>query len=54
VIVTKEMYKGNHESVSGRKIMKYSFKYDYPQITLELLQEELDSLLQEKWFPPFN
>jgi len=46
-----ELLYNNHLSVDGSKIEKTGFKYDYPQVTEELLRESVNYYAKQKLFP---
>jgi len=46
-----ELLYNNHLSVDGTKIEKTGFKYDYPQMTEQLLRDQVDYYVKQKLFP---
>jgi len=46
-----ELLYNNHLSVDGTKIEKSGFKYDYPQMTEQLLRDQVDYYVKQKLFP---
>jgi len=47
----QELLYNNHLSVDGSKIEKSGFAYTYPQLTEELLRQQVDYYVKQKLFP---
>jgi len=51
--IDKELLYNRHLSVSGEKIVGVSgFSYEYPNLTIDVLREQIQKFIDAKYFPP--